>query len=327
MLNYKAISLAKYEFLVFPEEDLELPTYKGSTLRGAFGSIFKKISCLDKNNFFCKSCLLKDKCAYSYIFDTSPRYDSIYLRNLEDIPRPFIIEPPLDNRTKFNKNDSINFGLTLIGQAIAYVPYFIVAFKELGNEGIGKGKKKFKLKEIRAVSIRDKEKELIYSSYDQAIRNVDSRFTWDDILVNSCYTLGGKNSKAKQLTLNFLTPTRLKFRNEFVSLPEFHVVFRSLLRRIANLAHFHCGETLKIDFNSLIRKATKIKIEEADVHWVDWERYSFAQDVRMKLGGFIAQVTYKGDLEPFLPFLLLGEYVHVGKGATFGMGWYRIIVH
>jgi len=46
----------------------------------------------------------------------------------------------------------------------------------------------------------------------------------------------------------------------------------------------------------------------------------------MKLGGIIGNVTYAGDLTPFLPFIVLGKYIHVGKGATFGLGKYEIIV-
>jgi len=30
------------------------------------------------------------------------------------------------------------------------------------------------------------------------------------------------------------------------------------------------------------------------------------------------------ELEEFLPFIRLGEYIYVGKNAAFGNGWYRI---
>ena len=45
----------------------------------------------------------------------------------------------------------------------------------------------------------------------------------------------------------------------------------------------------------------------------------------MKLGGFVGQVTYAGDLEPFLPLLRLGTLVHIGKGTTFGLGKYEVV--
>lgn len=321
-MNYKNIYLSKYGFIIVPEDVLEIPPYKGSTFRGGFGSVFRKICCLDKRRSSCKQCLLKEKCPYSYIFETSPCPNSAFLKNLDDIPRPFIIEPPLDNRSVFTSEDAISFSLTLIGRAVDYLPYFVVAFKELGNVGIGKGKGRFRLEEIRAIRGNTGKRELIYSFQNQVIKNVDTRFCWADIM-NSAFR-GGRKSPVKQIIIEYLTPTRLKFQDELVSVPEFHIVIRSLLRRLANLAYFHCGENLDLDFNSLIGQATKIKTEEINLHWADWERYSFAQARRMKLGGFMGRVRYKGPLEPFLPFLKLGEYTHVGKGATFGLGWYRI---
>jgi hypothetical protein len=35
-------------------------------------------------------------------------------------------------------------------------------------------------------------------------------------------------------------------------------------------------------------------------------------------------VTFAGPLGPFLPYLRLGEQVHIGQGNTFGLGRYTI---
>ncbi|HHY33792.1 MAG TPA: CRISPR system precrRNA processing endoribonuclease RAMP protein Cas6, partial [Firmicutes bacterium] len=59
-----------------------------------------------------------------------------------------------------------------------------------------------------------------------------------------------------------------------------------------------------------------------------WERYSSRQDTRMKLGGLVGTATYEFHdaslAEFFLPWLVLGEYIHVGKGCTFGLGWLNV---
>ena len=45
----------------------------------------------------------------------------------------------------------------------------------------------------------------------------------------------------------------------------------------------------------------------------------------MKYGGFIGEVTFEGDLTPFVNMIKLGEHLHVGKYYTFGLGRYEIL--
>jgi len=88
--------------------------------------------------------------------------------------------------------------------------------------------------------------------------------------------------------------------------------------------YFHCGTELDLDFRGIIAEAARIETVTCDLRWHDWERYSARQDARMKLGGFVGRVTYRGDPRLFLPLLRLGELVHVGKGTSFGLGKYVI---
>lgn len=44
------------------------------------------------------------------------------------------------------------------------------------------------------------------------------------------------------------------------------------------------------------------------------------------IGGLIGRIRFSGDMRPFLPWLCWGEVSHVGKDATKGNGWYRLLL-
>ncbi|MBK7847400.1 MAG: CRISPR system precrRNA processing endoribonuclease RAMP protein Cas6 [Zoogloea sp.] len=44
-------------------------------------------------------------------------------------------------------------------------------------------------------------------------------------------------------------------------------------------------------------------------------------------GGVIGSWRLTGEIAPFIPFLYLGQWLHVGKEATFGLGGYRLELH
>ena len=99
--------------------------------------------------------------------------------------------------------------------------------------------------------------------------------------------------------------------------------FRNLLRRISLLSYFHCNHRIDdTEFKDLIQRARNIKTVKRALYWHDWERYSNRQDTRMKMGGFMGEITYEGKLKEFWPYIKLGEYMHVGKGSGFGLGRY-----
>jgi CRISPR-associated endoribonuclease Cas6 len=63
----------------------------------------------------------------------------------------------------------------------------------------------------------------------------------------------------------------------------------------------------------------------ADVRWVEWARWSGRQQALLKMGGLVGALSLRlAGLEPFWPFLALAPWVHVGKGATMGLGAMRV---
>lgn len=298
-------------------DGLLLPRYKGSTLRGGFGSVFRRICCAQRQDE-CQGCLLQESCPFAYVFETAPPAGAQALRNLESIPRPFVFEPPLETKQEYKPGERLSFHLVLVGKGIKFLPYFILSLDELGRVGIGKGRRPYSLRGINFVGLDGAEKP-IFSASDRTVRDPGTSFTGAEIMGQTM-----ANAANDRLQINLLTMTRLKHHDRFVTALPFHVLLRGLLRRISSLMYFHQEEELDVDFTGLIGRAERVRTLSEDTRWVDWDRYSGRHDARITLGGLVGKVTYTGDAAEFRPLLKIGEYVHVGKGAVFGMGKYRI---
>jgi len=302
-----------YKFVIRPEDIIVLPEYKGSTLRGGFGVAFRRVVCALKKND-CVDCILNTKCIYSYVFEsfsfekTSKIFGDTFSR---DIPRPFVIEPPLENKSIYNNKDEIEFNLILFGKAIEYLPYFIYAFELLGEEiGIGAKRGKFFVERVECNG------EIVYK--DKKIQPVDfDEFVFEEEIEHS--------DKNMQIRLDFLTPLRLMVDRRIARDIRFEELFKAIHRRIVLISVYHCNSGLPTyDLKSLIGLSKKIEIIDKNLSWYDWERYSNRKGTRMRLGGYIGEISLCGCLTPFMKFIRAGEILHIGKGAVFGMGKYML---
>lgn len=321
----KAFRIARFSFELEAIDPISLPSYKGSTFRGGFGHAFKNTVCALRRQD-CESCLLKEKCAYSYVFETPPPADSAIMRKYPRAPHPFVLEPPGEERRLYRPGEPITFGLTLIGRAIEYLPYFIYSFDLLGQMGIGKGKGKFTLNGVEALipvpapgtgAKGGEDSSPIYEGKSKKLEMAPFSVTWENLIQEA--------PPADRVTISFRTPTRIRYNGHYTLELEFHILIRNLLRRISTLSYFHCGKSLEVNFRSLIDRAKGVVSDKRDLRWHDWERYSGRQGTHLKMGGFVGSVSFGGDMEPFWPFLILGQAIHVGKGTAFGLGRYEII--
>ena len=308
--------VARFRLTCRARTALCLPEYKGATLRGGFGYVFRRIACLGSERGS-GDCLLGEQCVYHYIFETPPPSGSVVLDKVPTAPHPFVIEPPLETKQLYEPGEQLIFHLVLIGRALDYLAYFIYAFDELGRVGFGKGRGTYTLETVEWLDATGTAVPL-YENGRRVLKGSFSPLTIADLLLPAPRSF---------LTLRFLTPTRLKFENHLSRECEFHLLFRNLSRRLGMLGYFHCGEEFPPEQREFIERARAIEAQDSNLHWVDWERYSTRQRTTMRLGGIVGQVTFRGDYSEFLPYLLLGTYTHVGKGTTFGLGQYEIVMN
>lgn len=232
------------------------------------------------------------------------------MRKYETIPHPFVIEPPEEDKTSYAPGDELVFTLVLIGKAIESVPYFICAFEQMAEQGLGSGRARFKVAAVRQGDV---------PFYDPTTETITAPAATQTL------NLAPTSETATNVTFIFTTPTHIVYQGRVARRPAFHVVFRSLLRRLGLLAYFH-DQPVEINYQGLIKQAEAVKTDSITTGTTQWRRFSTRQNRAIRMDGIMGKATYTGDLKPFLPYLRAGEVLHVGKSTAFGMGKYQLEV-
>lgn len=355
------LRLARYRIALAPEARLTLPPNPGAMLRGALGLALKRGVCGQPTGRLCgQKCELPDICPYAFLWESPTPPGSEVLSASQEVPPPYLLEPPLAPPAVIEPGAQLVFGLTLFGKAVRYFPYLLGACRSMGQTGLGRARVRCRLAagswlppDGRETPLFDPTTQRMIGSQPLAPAAVD----W----------AAAPPAQVDQVTVRFLTPTRLKVGSSLERKgyftedpPPFHVLIRALLRRVSSLSYFYGGQRWELDYRGWIARAEAVQISHADVRWVDRERYSTRQQRAMNLGGIVGEVTYTAEerrsggteeersggageqgngamhqstnlpdanvpsLGAFLPLLRLGELVHVGKAAVFGNGRFEV---
>lgn len=323
------LNLGLYRFVMRIQEPMELPEFKGGVIRGGFGTTFKRLTCyMDRGSstnikFTCDRCKTGEQCPYKLIFEPSPPAHADRLRNLQDIPRPFVIRVPSDSRTQLMPGDYLEWEIVLAGNAMKFLPYFVVTFKALGENGFGlwrKGRRsRADLVEVISLQPFTGEAIRVYDGDSNVFTNQDHHVVTEPAIAGVASRIQGDS-----VTLNFVSITRMKYQGRFVESPEFHVLIRNLLRRVSTISYFYQGTGLDLDFTGLIELAQEVACENLSIHWKEWRRYSGRSRTTMDFSGLMGRARYRGQIDKFLILLLYGSLLNVGKNSTFGLGQYVV---
>ncbi len=302
------LPLARYRLEFEVQSPLHLPAYAGSTLRGVFGGALRAASCMTKQKT-CDGCPLLATCPYAAIFETRPPAGVASLQDFSQVPKPYVIEPPQWGERDYATGETLAFHLVLAGQSLDQLPLVLWAFVRGFARGVGQGDGTAKL--VRVVHVGEAET-VVLEGLEDALREHPR-------------TLSPAPTMADSVTLHFDTPLRLQVDGRRATAEEItpRRLLMALVRRVALISEFHGAGPLALDFSALARQAESLSSHK-NLAWRDWTRYSSRQHQKMALGGLVGTWTLSGDLAPFLPFLHLGQWLHVGKEATFGLGGYRL---
>jgi hypothetical protein len=304
------LPVARYRFSFRMEDDLRLPEYSGSLLRGQFGAALRRTACMTGART-CAGCPLYRTCPYPAIFE-APAPEMHALQRFSQVPNPYVIEPPALGVRHVAAGDTLSFHMVLVGRALDQLPLIAYALQRAFGHGIGRLQARGRLEDI-AVERADE----LESLWDAEWSRIGAHY--QNLSVPSLPDIDS-------VTLKIVTPLRLQNQGHRVPTVGLkpRTLFTALLRRASLLFELHAAlPGLAVDAPRLAEAAERL-VDGRRLEWKDWTRYSSRQEREMTLGGVIGEWTLSGDLGELLPWFWLGQWLHVGKNTTMGMGRYSL---
>lgn len=319
-------SLVIHHFLFTTEvvSPLELDEHSGAAIRGNFFEAVWRRFCNNRAAAACAVCPLHNICPVSAL--VAPLREEN--ERGRDIPRPYIILPPLGAR-HYEPGEELIFGITLFGKIVELFPYIIMAAQTLEAIGLGrkletnKGQRgRFKIKRIESYHPMTGERQVLFREGKPQVDIPTLSVTTEDVLAKAHHLSG------EQLTINFLTPTRVLFQEKLVHHAAFRPLVLRLQERLAALERTYGdveeGKCVVASQDDLDLLAKDVECVEDNTCWDDLHSYSRRLQRTTPIGGIQGKATFAGNLAPFRELLTWGELIHVGKNTVKGNGWFKI---
>ncbi|MFN3590910.1 MAG: CRISPR system precrRNA processing endoribonuclease RAMP protein Cas6 [Thermaurantiacus sp.] len=307
ILERSPFPILDLEFEAELEGELALPPFSGGLLRGAFGASLRRLSCMTGFRT-CAGCPLLATCPYPALFEPPARdLAAVGLaRTQEGLPPPFILrvpnaDPGFDGR--------LVFGMRLVGGAIDRLAYVIAAWQRLFARGLGRERVRGALVVVREVATGMPVWEGEDIDWPEPARPpLPLAGPELALLSRTPLRLGAGGAPARQA----LSP------RAFVAA----IVRRARLLAIHGDAPAH-AEVKAWPVDRWLADAEAVS-HWPSLAWRDWYRFSSRQKRSMNLGGLVGRWEWERVPEPVQALLSLGELLHVGKEASFGLGAYEV---
>jgi len=299
-----------------------LPPFKGALLRGGLGYALQRASCPQQCWGQSHRCPTEvARCAYRELFEPTLPPGGTFLHDLRDAPRPFVLEPPLDQRRFYAAGDLLETTMLLFGRGIELLPFVALAFVNFGRAGLGRYQTAARLERIEALPYGQSLGVTIY-------RDGDSDLTLTDMpLFNLSELTPISERMAPDLRLALRAPLRIKTRGELMQSLEIPALVQAICWRLQALNYLYGDVPWEVDYRPAVVAAQQVIVEHDTTHWVDWERSSTrpANRQTMKLGGLIGAATLRNVPPMVRSLLLAASVVHAGKSCVFGHGWLQVL--
>ncbi len=314
------LRLARYRYRAVFEQDLQLPAFAGPLLRSVFGMALRRGACVTGAPK-CSDCALYRSCAYPAIFETPPR-ETQFGQRFSQVPNPYVTEPPEPGLRHVPAGQVLHWQQVLMGEhALRNLPLVVHAWERSLHAGWGEQRVRGQLV---MVDLMDPD------GCAQPLRDATSgRLRLPDA-APLLRLPAVPADPLLALHLDFHTPLRLQHEGRPLRPAELspRKLVADLLRRCNLVLDLHLGvRPAPFDAQALVALAAQLGDDRSALHWRDDARYSARQRQETPLGGVLGRWTLSGDsavLAQLWPWLWLGQWLHLGKNATMGLGGYTL---
>ena len=307
------LPLMRYRLRFRVDDPLALQgLYLGSAWRGAFGRALRRSACIT-NLPRCDDCALLERCVYPRTFEKRTPADTQKLRRYPTTPNPYVLAPRLAS-----DDGTIELHATLFGDANDGAPAILQALERAGRDGLTRRQVSLRLLETQAeTSAAASNRWTTIQSDGGGLRSCAARIE----------PTPSPDAPPSVVRVRLLSPLRIRYGGRYVHPRQldFRAFAANLLRRISLLTYFFGEAPMEVDFATLLQEAAGVRIEDAQLRWQDGARHSSRQQARIPMGGIVGSFVVQAPLVATLwPCLWLGQWTHIGKGCTMGLGRYAL---
>lgn len=226
----------------------------------------------------------------------------------DELGRQYALYVPLQESGRIKAGEVWSFEMSLFNHQLAHAGALIEALLHIQQAGLGKQRAPFRLTGFAALdSVGNEQSELTLA---RALTFAD---------------MGGAVGEGN-LGVQLLTPLRLKQRGDILRQPpEMAQLLQRLIGRVSGLLGQPAELLLPEYYQQLQHAARECRLLQADIRWLDAERYSARQQRAMVLGGLYGRLDYSQPDSLLWPWLRLMQHLQLGNKTTFGFGKIGIV--
>jgi len=275
-------------------------------MRGIFGHALKVLACQQPERSVCTGCPLREACPYAHVFEPAGISSSLFPK--EPSPVPYVIEPP-EGRA-YERGEPLIFHVVLIGQqAITHMPLVMVAFRHALRQGFGDR------------HTGTAELETVIQCLPEGVVGTDE--------VTAAVMVPEWHSPFKA-TLSLLSPLRLQTAGKPASPEQVtpRILLGSLLWRALQLQACYDVELSSsrvcIESGQALLASLDGLVWHGALHHGQILRRSQRQQKAMTFDVLVGDWMCETLSPDWYPLLYVGQWLHLGRGASFGLGQYTV---